>query len=367
MDKIVKSVGGLSKHQATSSILKIADIAVLAGIGAAGAVLPGAAYEFSKLGLGKLRDYIHARDDRRIYEFHKKLLCRDEVVDEDLLAGDIEEANYHALLNACLTDIEDEKTTAYANLTRAIASSKVSKDLKRYFTLALKDLAWEDLDLLKQLYVITNNSIIASTGSSTLYPGVFLEKIPQGSSRDLSVVTLESKGFIKEKEISELGSAFVKACSTDDDLTPGAYDYRTWSGHLCDVYLFDQSNEALSLLETTQENLNQKGIKCGPGVGEGMLNRREKNMYATCAILIYRNEKTLELSALENLKYQLGNKPMIQVIIGDADKGGVVCLLPGDFVVINRFDEQTGVKEAIGKLINEVNTQHKARKNLKPR
>lgn len=366
MDKIVKGVGGLSKSQATSSILKIADIAVLAGIGAAGAVLPGAAYEFSKLGLGKLRDYIHARDDRRIYEFHKKLLCRDEVVDEELLAGDIEEANYHALLNACLTDIEDEKTTAYANLTRAIASSKVSKDLKRYFTLALKDLAWEDLDLLKQLYVITNNAIIASVGGGTLYPGVFLEEIPQGSARDLSVTTLESKGFIKEKEISELGSVFVKACSSGDDLTPGAYDYRTWSGHLCDVYILDQSNEALSLLEAIQEHLNQKGIKCGPGLGEGILSRRDKNMYATCAIVIYRNEKTLDLRALENLKYQLGNKPAVQVVIGGVNQEDMMCLLPGDFVIVNSLDIQAGVKEAVGRLIKEVNTQHKVRKNLKP-
>ncbi len=366
MDKIVKGVGGLSKSQATASILKIADIAVLAGIGAAGAVFPGAAYEFSKLGLGKLRDYIHARDDRRIYEFHKKLLCRDEVVDEELLAGDIEEANYHALLNACLTDIEDEKTTAYANLTRAIASSKVSKDLKRYFTLALKDLAWEDLDLLKKVYVITNNAIIASTGGGTLYIGEFLENIAEGSARDLSITTLESKGFIKGKEISAIGMDFVKACSSGDDLTPGAYGYRTWSGHLCDVYILDQSNEALSLLEATQEQLNRNGLKCGLGLGEGILSRRDKNMYATCAIVIYKNEKTLDFLALENLKYQLGNKPVVQVIMGEADQKDMVRLLPGDFVIIDSFDKQTGVKEAIGKLIKEVNARHKARENLKP-
>lgn len=365
MDKIVKGVGGLSKSQATSSILKIVDIAVLAGIGAAGAVLPGAAYEFSKLGLGKLRDYIHARDDRRIYEFHKKLLCRDDMVDEELLAGEIEEANYHALLNACLADIEDEKTTAYANLTRAIASKKVSSELRRYFTLALKDIAWEDLDLLKRLYVINNNPIIASAGNGTLSSEDYLLKYSEGSAHRLSVTTLLAKGFVTEKEISGVGSLFVKACSSGDDLTPGVYGYRTWSGHVCDTYFLDQSGYAYNVLELIQKQLHDKLIKCGAAPGEGVLTRGDKNMYSTCAVVLYRNGKVLDSPKLENLKHQLGNKPVVQVIMDDDNLGVVETLLPGESVVVNSADAFGGVLEAIGKLITEVNARHQARENLK--
>jgi len=367
MDKIIKGIAGVSKSQATSSIIKIADIAILAGIGAAGVVLPGAAYEFSKFGIGKLRDYIHARDDRRIFEFHKKLLCRDGVVNEALLAGEIEEANYHALLNACLADIEDEKTTAYANLTSAIASAKVSSELRRYFTLALKDIAWEDLDLLKRLYVISNDSIIANAGNGTLSPVDYLEKYSEGSSLSLSVSTLKAKGFVNESEISEVGSLFVKACSSGDDLTPGVYGYRTWSGHVCDTYFLDQSGHAFSVLDLIQQKLHAKSIKCGAAPGEGILTRREKNMHSTCAVILYRNGKTLDPPMLENLKYQLGNKPVVQVIMDDDDSEVMEPLLPGEYVVVNSADALAGVLEAIGKLIAEVNARHKARENLKPR
>lgn len=367
MDKIIKGIAGVSKSQATSSIMKIADIAVLAGISAAGVVLPGVAYEFSKFGMGKLRNYIHARDDRRIYEFHKKLLCRDDLVDEELLAGEIEEANYHALLNACLADIEDEKTTAYANLTSAIASAKVSSELRRYFTLALKDIAWEDLDLLKRLYVINNNSIIANAGNGTLSSEDYLTKYSEGDCLSLSVTTLRAKGFVNEKEISDIGSLFIKACSSGDDLTPGVYSYRTWSGHVCDTYFLDQRGRALSVLELIQEKLHAKSIKCGAAPGEGALTRRDKNMYSTCAVILYRNGKVLDSPMLENLKHQLGNKPVVQVIMDDDNLGVVEPLLPGESVVINSADALSGVLEAIGKLIAEVNARHQARENLKPR
>lgn len=367
MDKIIRGVAGASKSKTASSIIKIADIAISAGISAAGAALPGVAYEFSKFSIGKLRDYIHARDDRRIYEFHKELLCRNDVVDEELLAGEIEEANYHALLNACLADIEDEKTTAYANLTKAIASAKVSGDLRRYFILALKEIAWQDLDLLKRLYVINKNSIIASAGNGTLSSKDYLTKYSEGSAHRLSVTTLSAKDFVNENEISGIGSLFAEACSSADDLTPGVYGYRVWSGQVCDTYFLDQSGHSYSVLELIQEKLHAKSIKCGSAPGEGALTRRDKNMYSTCAVILYRNGKVLDSPKLENLKHQLGNKPVVQVIMDDDNLGVVETLLPGEFVAINSADALIGVLEAIGKLIAEVNARHQARENLKPR
>lgn len=366
MDKISKGIARISKNPVASSMLKIGDIFVLAGLSTAGATVPGAVYELSKFGLGKVRDYIQKRDERRIDEFHKSLLYRDEVVDENVLAGEIEEANYHALLNACLSDIEDEKTTPYANLTRAIACGKVSHDLKRHFTLSLKEIAWEDLDFIRHAYVLANNEVIPSSGGGDVSAGDFLVKIPDESVRALSVKALTAKGFIIGRKITDIGNQFVEACSTGDELTPGVYGYRVWSGHNCDTYLLDQSNSAARVLEVLQENLKLKGIKCGGAPMEGSLTDRQKNIYATCAMIIYRRGKTLDFSKLENLKYKIGARPVIQIILDDDDLGEGEQLLSGDFVLINSADGQAGVKDAVNKLIVEVNTRHHGKANLKP-
>ncbi|MHC8308205.1 hypothetical protein ACYZUC_01105 [Pseudomonas sp. GT1P32] len=365
MDKIVKGISGVTKHSKTSSILKIADIVIKTGFATVGAVLPDAAYEFSKFGLGKLRDYIHGRDDQRIYEFHKKLLYLDDVVDAEILKGEIEEANYHALLNACLSDIEDEKTIPYANLTRAIALGKVSNDLKRHYVLSLKDIAWEDLDFLRQAYVISNNPIIPSSGNGNLSSRDFLVQIPSESVRALSVRNLTAKGFVDGQKLTAIGVGFVKACSEDDDLTPGAYDYRVWTGQSCDNYLLDDSAGAARVQDLLQSDLRSIGVNSNTPM-EGMLDgRREKNIFTTCASIIYRRGKILEDLQLENLKFLLGTNPVVQIVIDDNNSDSSELLLPEDFVVISNDDSRVGVQEAIEKLVRKINAQHETSKNLK--
>ncbi|WP_454842863.1 hypothetical protein [Pseudomonas hormoni] len=362
MDKIVKGISGISKHPKTSSILKIADIVIKTGFATTGAVLPDAAYEFSKLGLGKLRDYIHGRDDQRIYEFHKRLLYRDDVADAEILEGEIEEANYHALLNACLSDIEDEKTTPYANLTRSIALGRVSKELRRHYALSLKDIAWEDLDFLRQAYVISNNSIIPNSGGGSLSSEDFLVKIPADSVRALSIRNLTAKGFVDGQKLTAIGVGFVKACSADDDLTPGVYGYSVWTGHSCDSYLLDQSSEAARAHDILWRDLRSIGVKSNTPT-EGILeSRRDKNMYTTCAMIIYRRGKVLDNPKLENLKFRLGEIPVVQIVIDNDKSDSSELLLPGDFVVVSSDDSHAGVQEAIEKLVLQINARHQAQK-----
>lgn len=358
MNKIIKTIAGVSKHKVTSSVLKIFDIAVSAGIASTGAVLPGAVYEFSKMGAGKIRDYIHSRDDRRINEFHKKLLCPDGVLDEGILAGEIEEANYHALLNACLSDIEDEKTELYAKLTRTIAAKGINGKLYRHFILSLKDISWDDFDYLRQVYVISENSIIASRNGGTVSADSFIGDIPQAGVHGLPATTLKTKGFLEGKNITYVGSQFVKACSPEDDLAPGAYGFRVWSKHHCRVYMLDQSIQGIAALKSIKDSLDEKGIgNIGASVEESLLTPNIDST-VTCAIIIYKAGKKLEAPALENLKHQLCNKIFIQVVLGDDSPVLDENLLPGDFVKISDPESVIGARAAIEKLITELNKQH---------
>ena len=364
MDNVTKRIARVSKHSSAPSVIKIADIAVLAGITAAGGVLPGALYEFSKFGFGKIRDYIHARDDRRIFEFHQQLLYRDGAIDVEVLARELEDASFHALLQACLSDIEDEKTVAYANLARSIVFGRVKSYLRRHYILALKDISWEDLDTLRKIHVVTKNSIIPDEGGGSVSAKQLLANNAPGSTQQLSVINLSAKGFIdnSEAKLSSLGIDFVEACSADDDLIPSVFGFEVWTGQVCDAYVLDGSASSMRILDLVQSKLRSKGIKCNTSM-EGALDRREKNMYATCALVIYRHGKMLQESRQENLKYLLGSKPVVQILIDDDDgENPSERLFLGETSITNSGDATAAIREAVNMLINQINIRPQANK-----
>ncbi len=319
-----------------------------------------ALYEISKTGVGKIREYVHARDDRRILEFHQHLLFRDEVLDVEMLEGELDEANFHALMQACLTDIEDEKTVPYALLTRAIALGKVKQELRRHFILSLKDLAWEHLDFLRQAYVLTKFSIIPPQGSGALTAETILTGYVPGSVEHLAVVNLTSKGFVAGLELSELGKDFVTSCSSNDDLNPGAYNLQVWSGHKCDIILLDQAGDFMRVLDLIQNALRDKGISCLSGTAmEGALDRRQANPYASCAIVVFRRGKILEAERLESLKYRVKDKPVVQLLIDSDGNNTVEELVAAETLVINSADLQNGAKLIVEKLVSQINLKHR--------
>lgn len=357
MARMTKKLIGISRHPNTATVLKVADIAAKVGvhIASAGSPIANALYDLSQTGVGKVRDYVHARDDRRILEFHQHLLYRDEVLDEEILDGEVEEANFHALMHACLSDIEDEKTMPYALLTRSIALGKIKPELRRHNILALKDIAWDHLDFLRKAYVISKYAIIPKQGAGSVTAESILTGYAPGSIEHLAVVSLTSKGFIDGVQLSDLGKEFVEACSSNDDLTPGAYELQVWSDSKCDIILLDQSGSSMRFMELIQSALRAKGISCGSGTAlEGALKRREANLFSNCAIVIFRRGKRLEAELQENLQHRVGTKPMVQLLI---DSDGVETpeqLVPGEVLVINSGDEKCGATLAVEKLATQI-------------
>lgn len=362
MTKIQKGLVRLSKNPTTGKLLKVADIAAKAGVSilSAGSPVADAVYEISKNGVSKIREYVHSRDDRRILEFHQKLLFNDNVLDEKILQGELEEANFHALMQACLSDIEEEKTVPYALLTRSIALGIVKQELRRHYILSLKDLAWDHLDFLRKAYVLTKFAVIPQQGPGQLTAETILTGYNPGSVEHLAVVNLTSKGFVSGLELSELGTDFVAACSSEEDLNPGAYGLQVWSGHKCDIVLLDQSGSFMSLVDTVQNALRDKGISCFSGTAmEGALDRRESNSYASCALVIFRRGKTLENTRLENLKFRVKGKPVVQMLIDSDGDGTPEQLVDGETLVINSGDIHNGAKLIVEKLISQINLRHR--------
>ncbi len=76
----------------------------------------------------------------------------------------IQAVDYHALLNACLQDIEDEKTELYATLTRNAAFRKLhSRDL-RFFCVSLSEMTFNDLEEMRVAYIASKFKLVPSEG-----------------------------------------------------------------------------------------------------------------------------------------------------------------------------------------------------------
>lgn len=131
MANFLNDAAGLSKKDKVKTVLKIADLAVKLGI----SLSPGAnaVYEATKISLEAARDYVQARNEKRVIDFHRTLLYRDGVNNKEIINAELNAADFHALLDACVSDIEEEKTSSYANLTRAIALDLVPVTHRRHF------------------------------------------------------------------------------------------------------------------------------------------------------------------------------------------------------------------------------------------
>ena len=353
MNKIIKGIAGISKHTATSAVLKIADIIIQAGLNASGTFLPGAAYEFSTLSIGKLRDYIHNRDEQRIFEFHKMLLCRDDVVDGRILTGEIEEANYHALLNACLSDIEDEKTTPYANLTRAIALTKVPKELRRHFIFALKDISWDQLEKLQHIFVVDKYSVADAKG--TLVPSIaVLIKLSGQPTDSLTYSALQSKGFLDDKGLTSIGRDFVNACSIEDDLNPGTFGYEHWSLNQCLIIQPNNSNRlSEEVLRQLEIHLEDHATKLAPTITSKFIFAMQHNDLTNCCIVLLRKSEHLETDTAEKIRELTDKKKTIQIIIDDKEPSPLNnTILEYPSITVKNSNIDANTKKAVEKVLD---------------
>ncbi|WLH98689.1 hypothetical protein [Pseudomonas simiae] len=122
------------------------------------------------------------------------------------LATDIEFAD---LLQACLNDSDSNKAEAYAQLTIALKFGSLDKEYRRHFMLSLKQLAHEDLELLRLAHIATKYELIPKHGFGVLSQSDIFNDRELGVIRSLSVGTLRQLGLIKPEGITDLGKLFI--------------------------------------------------------------------------------------------------------------------------------------------------------------
>ena len=223
-----------------SDIKKIGEIIFKEGL----AILPGgeALHSLLRLRAEQTADYVRRRNEQRIEAFHQRiLLMEDGSLDQTILESSFDEADFHALLSACVTDIESEKVDDYAGLTKSIALGRVPKELRRHFILALRDLAAAELSRMRSAYVATKHELIPARGPR-LEPAEFLASDRPGSLKSIAVGNLTAKGFVQQGKLTPSGLEFVQACSTQEQLTPQAVGQGEWTGHHVAVISYEMGS-----------------------------------------------------------------------------------------------------------------------------
>lgn len=295
--------------------IKIADLIIETGLTNSGT--PGAEkiYSFAKLGASFVRDYIYDQSEKKAYEFHKHLLLNDDgELHEDLESSQLDASDYHSLFSACLADIEQEKSGIYGNLAKMIATNRVPKELRRHFILKLKEITWDQLDILARTYVICNHRIMPRQGNWDLTPKEFLESRDPFSAKSIDIHYLNQNKFLAEETITKLGSKFIKACFPQDLLTPGAYNYNVWLGASYAMISLQEQGLNHPDYQQIEKYFREKRVQGNGVYMEGLLERSAETPFVNFILIAYHNGKKLNTQRLTNLERIASRKAALQVI-----------------------------------------------------
>ncbi|MFJ3471020.1 hypothetical protein [Pseudomonas sp. NPDC090201] len=305
------------KKPEKSTTLRIADLVTSTVLSNSGVPGANAAYDFTKLAIDEVRKYLLERQDLKIAKFHIAMLGdNSNSIDETILNSSIDIADYHSLLDACLNDIEMEKNGLYGRLAKSVAKGIVPYNIKRHYILSLKELTWDQIDLLGRLYVMTKHSIKPSHGLGKLEASEAIDSPRAGTVEALNIAALKARGFVYGNEITDFCESFLMAILPTENLTPAAFDFKEWTGHRFSlVELCSEKHETRKISSSIVHHFRDIGIQGGSGPLEGALDRSELGANCSFLIILYQNGKTIPDHRKANLLKIAKTKPIVQVII----------------------------------------------------
>lgn len=307
---------GESEKTEEPGLLKLTDLAISSTLEYSGVPGAKAIYDLSKTAIDTAKYFLNKRNEDRINEFHTELLRTDNAASKNIMNTSIEIADYQSLLKACLDDMEGEKVGYYARLAQAIALGRVDAELKRHLILTMKDISWNQLDLLGRVYVLTKHNVKPHEGPGRLEPSSVLTK-NRNTAKNLDIDFLHSKGLVAENSLSSIGKKLLDACFPAELLTLEAYHYKAWINARYSLYTLGDE-KIFRLAEIVHDHFRAVGVKGGIGPLEGALDKPNPSHLIDFFVFIYASGHELPPHRLENLNKTVKNKPFIQIIISES-------------------------------------------------
>lgn len=276
-----------SEDSSSSDVKKVIGIGFKSAISA----LPGGSFlhDLIKDRTDAIRESAQKKDEERLDAFFQDLLNAEEPMDESVANAMMDDRDFHSVLRACLVDIESEKVDAYAALAISIATGKISQQWRRHFILALRDMSAEELKCLRSAFVARKYDLIPNAGSS-LRETDFLEKGAPGSYQNVMIGNLIAKGFVHDGKLSPTGVDFLRSCTKEQNLTPSAIGYQSWSGQHVAIVSYELGNsQATAQATALQDELRKYQIKSSI-IAIIRNNLQQVRLFCTQAILLLGEE-----------------------------------------------------------------------------
>ncbi|WP_434593388.1 hypothetical protein J3Q09_26035 [Pseudomonas sp. R4-83] len=355
-EKDKKNLAELLRDPEKSKKLKIADLIASTALSNSGIPGANAIYDFAKFGVNAVREFLVERQDEKISDFHNAMLTdNSEILDETVVDKNIDIVDYHALLDACISDIEMEKNALYGRLAKSIASGKISARIKRHYTLCLKELTWDQIDLLARLYVHDSFSIKPSQGPGSIDASDKLKNVRHDSIEGLDVSALAAKGFVHGTDLTALSEPFLKAIFPPELLTPAAFNLKVWTGHRFSIIQLPLNGfDTLGVSESIHEYFRNLGVQGGIGPMEGILDGTRSFPFNLFFIIVYPNGKTLSDTRKDNLLEIIKNKAALQIIICEESDNALSPILDIPHIIWRPSDASATIAladEMIGDMI----------------
>ncbi|MEZ9133661.1 hypothetical protein AB4143_05845 [Vibrio breoganii] len=248
-----------SKKSASS----LADILLKEGVNT---LLPGSSlmYEVGKLAVQHGRQYFTDRTEQRVYDFHVGIIS-DETADEakfkSFLAKSFDLDEYHAVLNACVQDIENEKTEIYSDLMKSLMVKGIATRHRRFFITVTKQLTFVEIDFFRNLYINANFDMMTVGGTQQQVISMLSS---QDTMTDITIRTLVSYGLVTDdrKGMTGLGKLYAEALFEQQKLTPKSINRQKFTGlniAILNYMISDKTHDQVS--HYLQESLWRHGVK----------------------------------------------------------------------------------------------------------
>ena len=226
MDKKAKSL--VRAKKTSSSIVDMVGREVCATVVP---VVGGVAYDTVKAMFNHGKEYIKDRNDTRIEDFHTVLLTGEfNQPYEEFIEKPFELGDYHALLNSCVQDMEDEKVSFYGTLMKSLISLNLKENDRRHFVKACRELSFSELQFLRKIYVHSEFRIWSEYAIPEKGGAEFLKT--KKPIELLILDRLKAFGLInyEKSEMTELGKNFIEAVFSKPQLKPKAIGLEEFSG-----------------------------------------------------------------------------------------------------------------------------------------
>ena len=302
------------RHPSTSnSVSTVTEIALKGAFGA----LPGGSllFDLLKARREEMGDAMRKEAEKRLDAFYAAMLEANVSMDDRQARALLDDADFHALLRACIADIEAEKVEAYTALARGIANGSIEKKTRRHFILSLRDMSVDELGLLRNAFVAREQKMIPAQGSGTVAEDEFLSPGQPGSFRSIHVSNLTTRGYVHDGKLSTLGSTFTQAIWRPEKLTPGSLGYLTWSDHNVVIINNEIGNGQSDQISTKMTELLRE-LRCKSIIVASTRDTvPQARLFATHGLLLIGDKAKSLSNHIDALKSLLAKVPTLGVLI----------------------------------------------------